>query len=502
MTSKIKVLAVFLIVPVICFLWLRSSVSKWESAWEQQALKSVPADRLQEFSLSSICHNPEFAQNPDLGEICTRYERTQIFQTLSVWTAVSTLAFFLAVILAGRMSQSNRHLLLTLFRPGLWISHVFVAGLLLLQAALLSGTFVYAMNEGQIDSTTTFYSWFFGLAAFVGAFFIIRPLFGVAPTRAVFLGRVIPKSPDSELWLFVEDLAQQVGTEIPTNVVVGLTPEFFVTEAEVRCLDGELTGRTLYLSAPLCRILTKGELAAVVSHELGHFRGQDTAFTLHFYPIYKGAGDALRGVSGTADKIVGTAAHIPIAAFKLLGVAGSLSLYPAIYMMRFFLDCFAEAESAVSRSRELAADAVAAETAGASNIASALVKIVSFSGIWTQVEAAMKESLRQGFFVSGDEHVDPRAFFSNASEVFAATASSRAHLADLSELDRQLMWHPFDSHPPLSVRLIALKQSLEVVKMQALEVTPPIPASQMIDECNGVEVQLSRAMQEVLLATS
>lgn len=63
---------------------------------------------------------------------------------------------------------------------------------------------------------------------------------------------------------------------VSLGLVVGLTPTFFVTEADVHCIGGTVTGRTMYLSVPLCRILTVEELSAVIAHELGHFRGEDT----------------------------------------------------------------------------------------------------------------------------------------------------------------------------------------------------------------------------------
>lgn len=498
MLSRIKVLGVFLVVPVICYFVLQNSVSKWDTAWEKQVRQSVSADRVAEFSLSAVCLDPQFLSSPDFSEACERYGRTGLFLRLSVGAGVATLGFFVSLILAGHLSKSNRALLLKLFKPGLVLSHILVAGLLLFQAALLSGTFIYGMNEGQIDETTTFYSWLFGLAASAGAFFIIRPLFTRETIQSAVIGRVIRRSPDSRLWAFVEELAEKIGTHKPVNVVVGLSPEFFVTEADVRCLDGGLTGRTLYLSAPLCRILTKQELAAVVSHELGHFRGEDTAFTLHFYPIYRQAGDALRGVHGTADKMIKTVARIPIAAFKLIGIAASLSLYPAMYMMRFFLDCFALAESSVSRSRELTADAVAAEAAGARNLASALIKVTAFSAVWHHVSASMQESIQQGYFESGSQRLDARAFFSNASEVFAVTVASTADASDLNGLDTRVMAHPVDSHPPLGIRLLALKQPLESVGVQALDLMPDSPAFQIIDDCEAIEIQLSRAMQEMI----
>ena len=61
---------------------------------------------------------------------------------------------------------------------------------------------------------------------------------------------------------FLKELTSKVGHIMPDNVVLGLTPNFLVTPADVTCLDGLLTGRTLYISLPLSRILTRSEMAS------------------------------------------------------------------------------------------------------------------------------------------------------------------------------------------------------------------------------------------------
>ena len=99
-------------------------------------------------------------------------------------------------------------------------------------------------------------------------------------------------------------------------MVVGLDPNFFVTEARVRCLNGTLSGRTLYCSLPLARILSRAEFDAVIGHELGHFRGQDTQFSQRFYPIYRGTADSLRALGNIG-----------------VGGAGLLPLLPAVGVM-------------------------------------------------------------------------------------------------------------------------------------------------------------------------
>ncbi len=151
-----------------------------------------------------------------------------------------------------------------------------------------------------------------------------------------------------------------MGARPPDAIVAGLEPNFYVTEANVICLDGKLKGRTMFVSLPLCRILSLGEMRAVLGHELAHYKGLDTRFSQRFYPIYRGATQGLVNIaSGFSEK----------------GGAGQLVLLPAFATLSYFLDSFSESEKAISRERELAADKEAANIDSARNLAIALAKL-------------------------------------------------------------------------------------------------------------------------------
>ena len=386
-----------------------------------------------------------------------------------------------------------------MFRPGLFISNLVVSVLLVLQAVVLTGTFLYASNEGKLDGDYYFYLCLFGLIALTGVFFTLKPLVSrVRKAQSLVIGRSLSSSDFPMLWSFIKHLADTTASKAPHNLVLGLTPAFFVTEADVQCVDGILTGRTMYLSVPLCRILTIQELSAVIAHELGHFKGADTAFSIHFYPIYRGAFDSLQGVSEAAQGIAEFTQYIPFAAFELIGYLGSLTLLPSVYMLSFFLDCFAGAENKISRDREIAADAVAAETAGATNIASALVKLVAFSGMWDGLTILMKDSLQRGTISVGEQQYNAQQFFGNASNIFAYMVSNHADSKALEGLDSRKIPHPTDSHPPLSVRLSVLGTTLSEIAPTALQVSPEPPASSTIDHLEELEWQLTEFQRSLL----
>jgi Zn-dependent protease with chaperone function len=496
--KKIKLVGIFLAVPVICFFALGSALSDEESAWNRELQKHFSSGRARELGLPIACYNITLRRSIDLTPVCSPYEKTKALTLLAILTAAATIFLAGLIMAAGVVSRSNRNVLVRVFRPGFVVSNILVAVLLLLQAVLLSGTYLYAVNNGSVDGNFYFYGVLFGLAALAGAFFTLKPLFGRWRVQATVVGRSVKRSEYPRLWQFVDGLVETTGSERPQNVVVGLTPEFFVTEAEVQCLDGALSGRTMYLSAPLSRILTPKELSAVIAHELGHFKGADTAFTLRFYPIYRGAADSLQGVAQTAVRIAKSTQYIPFVAFRIIGWIGSLSLYPSLYMMGFFLECFAGAERNVSREREIAADAVAAETAGADNIATALVKIVAFTHVWDFVVSEMRNGLLAGYLdVDGERH-DARQFFTNVSEVYARTAAAHAGSHALDGLDAKTIPHPTDSHPPLSVRLAALRQNLSDIRSNALDLLPCPSGNEVVDNFEDLERQLSMAEQAML----
>ena len=133
-----------------------------------------------------------------------------------------------------------------------------------------------------------------GLGALGGIVVIARSTFSVVQKAETFvIGTSVPRTQAPELWSKVEQVAQQMGALRPQNVVLGLDPNFFVTEADVVCISGRLSGRTLYCSLPLSRILTEHEFFAIIGHELGHFKGQDTKFSERFYPTYRGTASSI-----------------------------------------------------------------------------------------------------------------------------------------------------------------------------------------------------------------
>ncbi|MBI2865206.1 MAG: M48 family metalloprotease [Chloroflexi bacterium] len=251
--------------------------------------------------------------------------------------------------------------------------------------------------------------------------------------------------------------------------MLGLNPNFFVTEADVTCLNGQLSGRTLYCSLPLCRILTLNELSAIIGHELAHFKGSDTKFSKSFYPIYRGTALSIASLQSAGG-----------------GFSGSVALLPALAIFGYFLECFSVAESEISRDRELVADREGANISDRASASTAQVKIHAFAGLWDGFQSAAVGVLRQG-----------KAFV-NASLAYAQAVSDHANPEALKGIAETQVSHPTNSHPPLGSRLQSLGCSLEDLAEAALAVNPIQPAVALIADPETKEKELSLAYQVII----
>jgi Zn-dependent protease with chaperone function len=500
MGKIIWIVVLFFGVPAGLFLLLDNALSSQEHEWYESVLKDRPPEIQQRYTLSFVCYSPEVGKKVDLSAVCKPYKNTRHLRAIALGTVAAPVLYSLVLVALSFRCRADRTLLLRIFRPGIYASTIMVATLLLLQWLLFSGV-LYGFGLGRLTEDGYFWIVLLGVVAVVGAFFIVRPILrGVPRAKTTVIGIQLKESEYPRIWDFMRHLAAQVGARHPDNIVVGFTPNFFVTEATVDCISGTLEGATMYLSLPLCRILSIQELSAVVFHELSHFKGEDAKFTIHFYPIYRGISDSLYGVSNASAQIANIGSYIPIAGFKLMFIIASLFLLPSIYLLRFFFDAFSYAESQISRERELAADALAAHVQGSEPIATALVKLAAFSSIWDGVVQWAKEANAEGIVRLGEESYEPRQFFSNMSQLFCAMVQDTVSPDRLKDLDLVKSSHPTDTHPPLSIRLNALNTSLTATGHNALAVVIENPSSDLIDNVAALEVSLSDFQQRLVTA--
>ena len=428
-----------------------------------QRYPEAPPDVLAGLTLRRLCD-----QDPT-SSACEPANQTRWMVRGSLFAIGLGLALLAAMWYAGRAARGDRLLLLRLFRPGLYITIGAVTVLIVLHAALAMAAIVMGESAfiGRVHGAFVLT---IGLGAVLGLWTMFRGMASMVKAPQTFvLGESVSREQAPALWAKVDETARHMGALAPEHIVIGLDPSFFVTEARVACLTGPLAGRTLYCSLPLCRILSIDELVGIVGHELGHFKGQDTAFSAHFYPVYRGATTSLAALQSAGD-----------------GGLRQVALLPAMAVLAYFLECFSVAESEVSRERELAADREGAGATSAQTMATALVKVHAFAGVWQGFDTAAADALQQG-----------RSFI-NASKAYADTVVANASPASFEGIAETHTAHPTDSHPPLAARLASLGVAMEAVATPALDVAPANGALSLVDGAVAREEALSEAYQYFL----
>ncbi|MGH9628036.1 MAG: M48 family metalloprotease [Bryobacteraceae bacterium] len=163
------------------------------------------------------------------------------------------------------------------------------------------------------------------------------------------------------------------------------------------------------------------------------------------------------------------------------------------------MEAFSVAENRISRDRELIADRVAADAAGGRNLATGLVKVVAFSGLWDQLLSAMRSYFATGKKVKcGENEYDAEVFFSDTTSFMLLTSSVAEAENVLDGLDAKTVPHPADSHPPLSERLQALGVTLPEIADDSRDVIPEPSAISVIDNHEEVDTYLAHFQQRAV----
>jgi Zn-dependent protease with chaperone function len=461
----LRVLAFVLALPVAGA--AASAIVRWQSGARfvgetTRGLSSGDPARNRVAPLQDFCAAP----GGDDYEVCVADARHRLLGIGSAATGAAGLLVLVAIAVAGTVAGGDRRRLLAVFRPGLYVTAAAATVLIVLHTliavVILAGAFLrlppflfFAIIGGALS----------------GLLVVVRSLFGAVRPAQVFAfgGRLSPPEAP-ELWRRVTETASRLGALPPDEIVAGLDVNFFVTQAEVITPNGPCRGRTLFCSLPLARILTVDEFTAIVGHELGHFRGEDTAMSQQFYPIYRGTTAAIDGLAASG------------------GGARGLALLPAAALLGFFLDRFAAAERRQSRARELLADRAGVEATSVRAMAAALAKTHAYADLWPAVVEQLAET-------PPHEHRPERC----GSLLFASAAAREATPRRLEDIAQTSTSHPTDTHPTLEVRLEALGIDLAGVSIDALHVapTPPaisvIPTAELHERALGAIVAMSRA---------
>lgn len=462
-----SLLVVVLVVPVLGFAASRATRAHLEGEFRYAILRQHPdADpaAVRSLTLEGVCvGNPS-----EVAPLCTANRHLHWIDLASVVAAVLGVALVAGIGFAGQRARGNRLLLLRVFGPGLRLTGFALIALIAVHAAIAIAAIYYAETV-MSGSLHVYILGAIGVGALVGIGIITDKVFVLmreVPIPVVGLPAERERVP--ALWACVDRIAAHVGALAPEQIVLGVEPDFFVTESSVDSMGGVHDGRTLVCSLPLMRILDRREFEAIVGHELGHYKGEDTRFSREFYPIYRRTSDSIRHLEQVGRH-----------------GAASFALMPAIAVFGYFLGAFARAESEIGRARELAADQEGAAASDAQCAATALVKVHAYAPHWGHVQQLVAEKLG-----AGEEYF-------NVSALFGSVVEEKAGQNAFDGLLDTRTTHPIDSHPPLGARLEALGVTLDRVAAAARIVRPESAAIDLIGDPEALEEAASERYQAI-----
>ncbi|MFD7626101.1 M48 family metallopeptidase [Streptomyces sp. NPDC059851] len=271
----------------------------------------------------------------------------------------------------------------------------------------------------------------------------------------------VPVGPEQEpvLWRTVREVAEQVGTRAPDEIV--LIAEVNAAVSEDSRLLGLLPGtRRLYVGLPLMTGLDEMQLRAVLAHEMGHYANFDTRLdaliarghaqltrtVAHFHEraAAKVAKERARQEKQAEKRIAkGKKAHEVDTRFDGATHRAMAKFYMAYG--RFYL----RATLSSFRRQELAADLASVKVAGRDAAASALREL---NALGPAHKFYMDSYATLG--LGADLLPRPGQVFGGLRSLLDARA------AELDDLRRELPTEPtdpYDSHPPLAERVARIE---------------------------------------------
>lgn len=412
------------------------------------------------------------------GQVCAPLDAVHYFE----WAALAAcglgiVALGLAVFVPLATGHSRRWLAIA-FSPTVRLV-TFAVGISFCLQAALAAYGLYILESQAIHRVHIQVIGAIGIGGLIAGVLVLKSTFSIfRPQPMHIVAERLNTEKEAGFFGRLRELAAKTGAAVPSNVVVGLEPNFFVTSAPVQ-LVGEpqpLPGNTLYLSAPLCRLFTAAELDAVIGHEFGHFSGEDTIYSMRFAPAYRTLHDALLAVHRQASG----------------GGLVSAMAIPARSMLDFCLSQFARPERRISREREHAADEVGASIAGPMPLATALLKVGLYVPMWGPTVGTAIKLLDEG------------KAFRNLSETYAQISvehGGKDAASQIKAVAAQAMAHPTDTHPSTRERIAALKLDLDAIPVDQVALAATVGSALSLDTLATIEESLSQTFQHVLVAT-
>ena len=370
--------------------------------------------------LSKVCANTEPEAQEYRAAMCEPWGETwqfHIVRQAAGWSLVAGTVLMLTIAALGALAFKSRKLQYRSFVVGWWV--LMVASAL---AVVIQGFFAV-----WLSFWVTAFLWqkYFVKLIVVAALFalggvavIVLKIFSKTHSDNHVDGELLTEAQAPLLLRRVKHLASRMRTAPPDHIVAGIDTNFFVTQAPLTVGGKTFTGRSLYMSIPLLRVMSMQEADAVLGHELAHFRGGDTQASADLGPKLQQFDQYVEGMRTGGLTMV---------------VYPFLQLYRIIFQLALSTD---------SRKREFRADYLASKLVSPQAIAQSLIKISAYANYRSNTESALFDSENQLPGALGIGAKVAMGLYPYAASDDFFDDMRTAHIP-----------HPFDSHPPLEQRM-------------------------------------------------
>ena len=430
----------------------------------------------------SLCRSGLVPESGYLHTLCDDAAPILLMQSGAAYSLVGAFILLGSFSFFAAIAGKSRERTIKIFSPLVSGTLIAVAVLVLLQGAVLTYTMYLAVNQ-IVEAALIVFVLTIGLPALGGGLSMIISALSIAniPPHSV-IGKKLEPSKHPRLFALIDEVSRKLGSAKPDHVVVGLEPNFYVLSHAVQLIGAKSTlkGRTLFISLPLARILRFEEMQAIIGHELGHFRGKDTEYSLKFMPVYSQLSDAVDEITLEGNEDARTLGSLLVS-------------LPALGVISYMLEVFHTNVSAIDRVRELEADKAASEVADPKFLASSLLKLGLYQGSWLELEErVMRRMSEKGKLAR------------NLSLAFSSIVKYDVNEETVSELldtiDQHTVAHPIDSHPPTSVRIEQMGLSVNGIEHEML-VIPEHTCMELFEHPTAIEEELTNLQQQHYMAT-
>ena len=356
---------------------------------------------------------------------------------LGVLATASFCAALVAIRRATARAMQSRDALMQAFENGRrWLPKFMLSQTVLVFGGLitlLSFEAIIILSRPGVSDGGVKLGVFLAMVALALAWYGFKMLYGALrrserqdePEPILLMGQSLAPHQAPRLWEFVREIAKRTDARARRG---RCRPERRLLRHRASGGAGQrpagAEGRVLYLPLPYMAFLDRAQVSAVIAHELGHFTGEDTGYSLRFAPIYRSFLDSIFSITNEHDETTARASGSPRRSRCMANGSSPVSRKP----------CITGAASASWRP-------TLGRIAGTESSALALLRI---SGLHRIVDAALAHN-RQA----------PAEERGGVLKMVRRLVAEHG-LDDPQERLQDQQAHPLDSHPSLKQRLDAL----------------------------------------------